>query len=35
MGITRKPVGRTRQRWQEDVTEYLKKAESKKLEENS
>jgi hypothetical protein len=30
-----RPVGRPRQRWQEDVMEDLKKAESKKLEGNS
>jgi hypothetical protein len=30
-----RPVGRPRQRWQEDVMENLKKDESKKLEENS
>jgi len=30
-----RPVGRPRQRWQEDVTEDLKKAESKKLEGGS
>jgi len=29
------PVGRPRQRWQEDVKDDLKKAESKKLEGNS
>jgi hypothetical protein len=29
------PVGGPRQRWQEDVMEDLKKAESKKLEGNS
>ena len=28
-------VGRPRQQWQEDVMEYLKKAESKKLEGDS
>jgi len=33
MGI--RPVGRSRQRWQEDVMEDLKKAESKKLEGDS
>jgi hypothetical protein len=30
-----RPVGRTKQRWQEDVMEDLKKAESQKLEGNS
>jgi hypothetical protein len=30
-----RPVGRPRQRWQEDVVEDFKEAESKKLEENS
>jgi hypothetical protein len=30
-----RPVGRPRQRWQEDVTEDLKKLEIKKLEENN
>jgi hypothetical protein len=30
-----RPVGRPRQRWQEDVMEDLKKAESKKLEGDS
>jgi hypothetical protein len=30
-----RPVGRPRQRWQEDVMEDLKKTESKKLEGNS
>ena len=30
-----RPVGRPRQRWQEDVIEDLKKAESEKLEGNS
>jgi hypothetical protein len=29
-----RPVGRPRQRWQEDVMEDFKKAESKKLEGN-
>ena len=29
-----RPVGRPRQRWREDVMEDLKKAESKKLEED-
>ena len=33
MGI--RPVGRPRQRWQEDVMEDLKKAENEKLEGNS
>jgi hypothetical protein len=33
MGI--RPVGRPRQRWQEDVMEDFKKAESKQLEGNS
>jgi hypothetical protein len=31
----KRPVGRPRQRWQEDVMEDLKKSESKKLEGNS
>jgi hypothetical protein len=30
-----RPVGIPRQRWQEDVMEYLKKAESQKLEGDS
>jgi hypothetical protein len=30
-----RPVGKPRQRWQEDVMENLKKAENKKLEESS
>jgi len=30
-----RPVGRPRQRWQEDVMEEFKKNENKKLEENS
>jgi len=30
-----RPVGRPRQRWQEDVMEDLKKGENKKLEGNS
>jgi hypothetical protein len=30
-----RPVGRPRQRWQEDVMEDLKKDENKKLEGNS
>ena len=30
-----RPVGRPRQRWQEDVMEDLKKAKSKKLEGDS
>jgi len=30
-----RPMGRPRQRWQEDVMEDLKKAENKKLEGNS
>jgi hypothetical protein len=30
-----RPVGRPRQRWQDDVRENLKKTESKKLEGNS
>ena len=30
-----RPVGRPRQRWQEDVKEYLKKLKVKKLEGDS
>jgi len=33
--VATRPVGRPRQRWQEDVMEDLKKAESKKLEGGS